>query len=104
MVDLTGSVPEWIRALLPLCWAPLQDDRPTAADVCEVLSLEAFFVNLQNYQCLYTLFLHHCCFTGNLRLLRSPKVEACCRVIGTKMDFLKLNLTLGQICAKKLVS
>ena len=42
VANLTGSVPEWILSLLPLCWARLQEDRPSAAAICEVLSLESF--------------------------------------------------------------
>ena len=47
VANLTGSVPEWIRALLPLCWARLQEDRPTAAAICEVLWPESFVLNIQ---------------------------------------------------------
>ena len=43
VADLTCSVPEWIRALLPLCWARLQEDRPSAAAICEVFSLESVY-------------------------------------------------------------
>ena len=45
--DLVDSVPEWIRLLIPLCWAPLQDNRPDAVAVCEVLSLEIDIVHVQ---------------------------------------------------------
>ena len=44
VADLNYSVPEWIRALLPLCWAPLQHDRPDMAAVCEATTLKTVFV------------------------------------------------------------
>ena len=44
VAELDGLVPDWIRALLLLCWAPLQDDRPDAAAVCEVIPLEAIIM------------------------------------------------------------
>ena len=52
VANLTGSVPEWILSLLPLCWARLQEDRPTAAAICEVLSLESFVSSIYlSYSC-----------------------------------------------------
>ena len=60
VADLTGSVPDWIRTLLPLCWARLQGDRPTAAAICEVLSLELavyYYILIVRYE--NSCFLNH---------------------------------------------